>query len=230
MSDRRHDYVPSNAAQFIVFMTRLLDYARPKVTADSGTDTTAEWANIPYDRYSELESGFNTFSQAFTVAVEAPTHANIIRRQEAQANSVRLLRAFVNQFLRFPPVTNADRAEMGVPIHDTIRTDHKVVTEMVDYVLHLRNIREIMVDFWIQGADNKAKPHGYDGAVIVWGTLDHQPKHTDELIHHSMASRTPFALHFEEADRGKTVYVASAWQNERGIIGQWSEFKSAIIP
>jgi len=230
MASSNRDYVPTNPAQFQVFMQRLIDYVNPKVYAGSGGGGSAEWSNIPYERFSELKTSFEAFSSAFTVAVEAPTHANIIRRQEAQANCVRLLRAFVNQFLRFPPVTNADRAEIGVPNHDTIRTDHKVVTEMVDYVLHLRNIREIMVDFWIQGADNKAKPHGYDGAVIVWGTLDAPPQHTDDLIHHTMASRTPFALHFEEEQRGKTVYVASAWQNERGIIGQWSEFKSAIVP
>jgi len=45
-----------------------------------------------------------------------------------------------------------------------------------------------------------------------------------------MASRTPFPLHFEESERGKTVYIALAWQNERGITGQWSEYKTAIIP
>jgi len=226
---RARDYVPTNAAQFQVFMTRLIDYVNPKVYAGSGGGSP-EWSTIPYDRFLTLKESFEAFSSAFTVSVENPTHANVIRRQEAQAETTALLRAFVNQFLRFPPVTNADRAEIGVPNHDTIRTDHKVVTEMVDYVLHLRNIREIMVDFWIQGESHKAKPVGYDGAVIVWGTSDAPPQHTDDLIHHTMASRTPFPLHFDETERGKTVYVAAAWQNERGIIGQWSEFKNAIVP
>ncbi|MDR2586431.1 MAG: hypothetical protein LBC84_09510 [Prevotellaceae bacterium] len=45
-----------------------------------------------------------------------------------------------------------------------------------------------------------------------------------------MASRRPFTLHFDETERGKTVQVALAWQNERGIRGAWSEYKSAIIP
>jgi hypothetical protein len=27
-----------------------------------------------------------------------------------------------------------------------------------------------------------------------------------------------------------TVYIAAAWQNERGIIGNWSEIQSAVIP
>jgi hypothetical protein len=93
----------------------------------------------------------------------------------------RFTEALGNQFLRFPPVTNVDRAEIGVPNHDTIRTDHKVVTEMVDFVLHLRNIREIMVDFRQQGLSHKAKLTGYDGVVIVWDLLDAPPENPDAL-------------------------------------------------
>ena len=37
-------------------------------------------------------------------------------------------------------------------------------------------------------------------------------------------------IHFDETERGKTVYVALTWQNERGIRGQWSDIKSAIVP
>jgi len=33
-----------------------------------------------------------------------------------------------------------------------------------------------------------------------------------------MVSRTSFAVNFEEADRGKTFYVAAAWQNEKGSL------------
>ena len=224
MSSAR-DYVPQNPVQFRFFMENLLTHVDAHVNVDPPL-----WPLVPADRFDTLASKFADFKTAHDRHIANPTPANRKARDEAKAVSVSELRAFVNQFLRFPPVTNADRIEMGVPVHDTIRTDHTVVIEKVDFVLHLRNIREIMVDFWIQGADHKAKPQGYDGAVIVWGTLDAPPQHTDELIHHTMASRTPFALHFEETERGKTVYVACAWQNERGIIGQWSEFKSAIVP
>jgi len=31
-------------------------------------------------------------------------------------------------------------------------------------------------------------------------------------------------------ERGRTVYIALSWQNERGLIGQWSEIQSAVIP
>jgi hypothetical protein len=215
------DYIPQGAAQFNSFMRNLVDYASNKL---------GEWGNIPHDRLYELTNAFSAFEAAFQETLGPHTPAQNLARREAQAETTRLLRAFVNQFLRFPPVTNVDRMEMGIPNHDAIRTDHKAVAEMVDFVIHLRGIRELVVDFWVQGSSHKAKPHGYDGAVIIWDIRDAPPATPGELKHHIMASRTPFTLHFEEHERGKTVQVGLAWQNERGIMGQWSEYKSAIIP
>jgi hypothetical protein len=225
MSNRQRHFIPTNAAQFNMYMRNIIN-----IVAQRTGGTPPDWDNIPQARFQALNQQYELFNAAFVTAQETPTHGNILARQEAQAAAVGELRNFINQFLRFPPVTNPDRADMGIPNHDTIRTDHKVVTEMVDFVIHLRNIREVLIDFWIQGADHKAKPAGYDGAVIIWGILDAPPRHADDLIHHTMASRTPFPLHFDEPERGKTVYIAAAWQNERGITGAWSEFKSAVIP
>jgi hypothetical protein len=221
------DYIPQNAAQFNAFTLRLIHYVEEK--AFGGPN--AAWAGaIPQARFDELNFSYTRFSETFQTALELPTSANILRRQEAQAETTAVLRAFVNQFLRFPPVTNPDRAEMGVPNHDVIRTDHTIVTEIVDFVIHLGSIRELKIDFWIQGAGHKAKPHGYDGAVIIWGFLDSPPEQPTDLPFHTMASRTPHTLTFEEGQRGKTVQIALAWQNERGNIGQYSEYKSAVIP
>ena len=129
-----------------------------------------------------------------------------------------------------PPLDDADFADLGLQPPDTIRTPHIDVPEMVDFVIHLSSIRELVVDFWIQGEPHKAKPHGYDGAVIIWGIRDTVPAAPTDLPNHTMASRTPHILTFEETERGKTVQIALAWQNERGITGQWSEYKSAVIP
>jgi len=225
MSSSHRDYIPQNAAQFNEFMQRIIHYVEGNIGGQN-----PKWSNIPVARYTELSTAFNHFGTALQDANEVPTPANILRRNEAQAETTKILRGFVNQFLRFPPVTNADRVEMGIPNHDTIRTDHKVVTEEVDFVIHLGAIRELKIDFWIQGADHKAKPHGYDGAVIIWDIRDTPPPQPTDLANHTMASRTPFTLHFDEEQRGKTVQIALAWQNERGILGAWSAYKSAIIP
>ena len=129
-----------------------------------------------------------------------------------------------------PPLDEADFSDLGLQPPDTIRTPHIDVPEIVDFVIHLSSIRELVIDFWIQGETHRAKPHGYDGAVIIWGIRDTPPAEPHELPNHTMASRTPHTLAFGETERGKTVQIALAWQNERGTIGQYSEYKSAIIP
>jgi hypothetical protein len=225
MSERKHDYIPQNAAQFMVFGERLIH-----IVEERALGPNADWTNIPQTRVEELAAKFKAFAELFNTFEAVQTKGNRERRHEAQAEATRELRGFVNQFLRFPPVTNGDRTDMGVPNHDTVRTDHTVVTEMVAFVIRLGVIRELVIDFWIEGADHKAKPAGYDGAVIIWGILDGQPQRHEDLDHHTMASRTPFTLHFEEEDRGKTVWIALAWQNERGITGAWSAYKTAVVP
>jgi len=212
--------MPSNANQFHAFMLNLISYINAHKTA---------WA-FPQARIDELMTLFDAFNDALEATDGPANSAQILARNEAQAAAMSAIRAFVNQYLRFPPVTNVDRVEMGIPNHDTIRTDHRVVNEMVDFVVHLRSVRELLIDFWIQGADHKAKPRGYEGAVLIWGFSPNPPEHPEDLIHHVLASRRPYTLHFSESDRGKIVHIALAWQNKRGIRGAWSEYKSAIVP
>jgi hypothetical protein len=65
---------------------------------------------------------------------------------------------------------------------------------------------------------------------VIWGILDEPPADHSNLTSHTMASKTPHSLEFTEEDRGKRVYVALCWQNERGLTGAWSDIQSAIIP
>jgi len=158
------------------------------------------------------------------------TKGDAARVRAAFAEMVAQMRDIRRRVFFIPPLTEANFIDLGLQPPDTIRTPHIDVPEMVDFVIHLRGIRELLVDFWIQGEAHKAKPHGYDGAVIIWGIRDTPPEQPEELTHHTMASRTPHTLTFDEAQRGQTVQIALSWQNERGITGQWSEYKSAIIP
>jgi hypothetical protein len=111
-------------------------------------------------------------------------------RNRVRLISERALRAFVNQYLRFPPVTDRDRDEMRIPNRDLIRTLHIDVTEVVEFEIRLNKIREVVVNFWIKGATHRAKPAGYDGAVFIWDVLDTPPTRPDDLTLHTMVSKT----------------------------------------
>jgi hypothetical protein len=80
------------------------------------------------------------------------------------------------------------------------------------------------------GHKSKAKPYGVNGAVIAYAVLDAPPADVSALTRSVPATRTPHVLEFTEEERGKTVYVAICWQNEKGEKGPWSEIESAIVP
>ena len=217
------DFVPKNAEMFLQWVTALVDYITP---------TRATKWGIPPATMTELKDvKLENFVNAQQEITSDSTRSQIAHRNAMQRELTTLVRFIIRFYLRRPIVTDSELIAMGIPPIDTIRTVHKVVTEKVEFVLQLRGIRQIAVDFWQQGVEHsKAKPRFYDGAVLIWSIGDERPAEADDFAFHTMASRRPFIIEFLDEDRGKTVWVALAWQNERGIRGEWSEFKSAIIP
>jgi hypothetical protein len=152
------------------------------------------------------------------------------RVKEGYDTLVRAMRLMHRRKFFSPPMQDSDWIRLGLKPPDTIRTTHFEVSEFVEFELKLREIREVIVNFWVKGSPHKAKPNGYDGAVFIWDVLDAPPAEPISLTRHAMASRTPHSLKFTEEERGRTVYIAAAWQNERGITGDWSGIQSAVIP
>jgi len=218
-------YIPRNDADFDIFFKTIVQYVGNKTAGANPV-----WTNIPSASKNALTNAYEAWYNAFALTFNPHSPQTTREKNRVRLESERVLRGFVNQFLRFPPVTNLDRDNMHIPNHDLIRTPHIDVTETVEFELKLRNIREVLVNFWIKGEKHHAKPANYDGAVIIWDVLETPPTNPHDLTLHTMASRTPHALEFQEEERGRTVYIAAAWQNERGLIGQWSEIQSAVIP
>jgi len=207
----RNDWMPARRSDQLAMAKRWMDVLPRKAQA---------W-RIPMDMVQRLE--FLT-GEAMVLLDRADSPEG----RTAFAEMVAHMRDIRRRTFFMPPLTDGDFADLGLQPPDNIRTPHIDVSEMVDFVIHLSNIRELVVDFWIQGEAHKAKPHGYDGAVIIWDIRDTPPADPKELANHTMASRTPHTLTFDEAQRGKTVQIALAWQNERGIIGQLSH--TAVRP
>jgi len=215
------DFIPRPDAAYDNFFRNLTDYV---------LDHNKRWGHIPEGDATGLELDFADWHEAYSRTLVPHVPQLTAEKNRVRTETERALRAFINRFLRWPPVTDLDRDKMGVRNPDRIRTPHIEVTETVEFEVSLRNIREVLVSFWIKGERHKAKPAGYDGAVIVWDVLDAPPTDINQLTLHTMASRTPHALIFSESQRGQTVYIAATWQNERGLIGNWSEIQSAVIP
>jgi len=215
------NYIPRNDKEFEQFYRNITDYV---------IDNAERWGHIKQTDVDTLELQFSDWNTAYEKTLVPHIPQLTAEKNRVRLAAERALRHFVNRFLRFEPVTDLDRDKMRIPNRDLIRTPHIDVTEVVEFELKLRNIREVLVNFWVKGQTHKAKPAGYDGAVVIWDVLDTPPTTVGDLTLHTLASRTPHALEFDETERGRTVYIALSWQNERGLIGQWSEIQSAVIP
>ena len=220
MSERRGHFIPTNPEKFELFMKKILDYVSAHKT---------EWGHIPTDRIQELTDAYNAFQDALSSYQKMPLKANRQVVREKQAFATRELRLFIKQYLRFLPVIDSDRVAMDIPNYKS-PSKHFVVTEKVEFTLTQDGPRGIKVRFKVFGAANRAKPDRYDGAVIIWGVLDEPPISIEELTRHDLASSTPHTIWFSDEERCKKVYVALAWQNDRGIVGPWTDIQWASVP
>jgi len=218
------DYVPRRDADFNKLFINIIDYAHSKVVDDK------VWTHIPDTELQDFERAYDDWFIFYQPPLQPHFPSATTMKNDARKRNEKIARDFVQRFLYWPPVTDGDRVNMDLPLRDPIRTPQLIVTEEVEFDLKLSRIRAIEVHFRVKGAENKAKPDGYDGAVMIWDILAAPPTRPADLTRHTMASRTPNILEFDETERGKTVYISAAWQNERGTTGPWAEVVSAVVP
>jgi hypothetical protein len=220
----KSNYIPRNDAEFDQWFKNLIQYLVQK---------TNIWKHIPKEDMDAFGLSYTPWVTAYTPTIKPHSQPETAEKNRAKKTAERQIREFVNRFLRYRPVSDADRDIMGIPNRDLIRTPHTDPKEEVEFVLRIKGIRQVHVDFKVLGSTSKAKPDYYDGAVIVWDLWDRlsgqAPARPEDLYRHVLASKTPHTLKFDETERGKTVYVALCWQN-RGQLGPWSEMESTIVP
>jgi hypothetical protein len=220
----KKNYIPQNDADFDQWFKNLVQYVAQKAPV---------WKHIPKDDLDAFIEAYATWYTSYAPTLKPHGQPETAEKNRVKAASERLIREFVNRFLRYRPVTDADRDQMKIPNRDLIRTPHNNPKEEVEFALRIKGIRQVHVDFKVLGSMSKAKPDYYDGAVIVWDVWDRAegkaPTRPEDLYRHVLASKTPHTLKFDETERGKTVYVALCWQN-RGQLGPWSEMQSTYVP
>jgi hypothetical protein len=214
-------YFPTKHVEFNQFFKNIIQYMGSKAT---------EWKHIPKDVQDALADEYGDWYTAYAPTLKPHNPLENKAKRDAYAQAARHLRLFINQYLRFPPVTAQDRLAMGIPNPDFVRTRHGPPTEEVEYTLRQKGRHKVSVYFKVLGAQSRAKPAGYHGAIIAYDVLDNPPQRYEELTRRVTATRTPCTLEFDVTERGKAMYAALHWQNRRGNDGAWSKIQSEIVP
>ena len=111
------DYVPSGDKDFNDWFKLLNQYVAQK----SGGSSPA-WTHIPAAARTALAEAYASWFTAYGATLGPHTPVDTEAKNGAKAAARDLIRPFVNQYLRYPPVSNEDRTAMGIPNKDTIPT------------------------------------------------------------------------------------------------------------
>ncbi|MDR1644755.1 MAG: hypothetical protein LBS05_02865 [Tannerellaceae bacterium] len=215
------DYLPYSDKDLSYWVTNF--YTKIEVKAQA-------WA-IPTAEVEAVGSAFSQFAN-FLAEAESPDRTPVIvaKKNAARKTLTGLIRTMVRFRLNNPILTDADRIDLGLHVRDTTYTPVPVPETRPELDIKVLDVRRLKVAFRDQENEEKGRPYGVNGAVIVYAVLDEPPADVTALGRSVLATRTPHTLEFAEGDRGKTVYLAICWQNNKGERGPWSEIESAIVP
>jgi hypothetical protein len=138
---------------------------------------------------------------------------------------------YVGLLKRNPLVADTDLLSMGLPERHSGHSRHTPVPETYpNPAVVLPGPAVVEIHFYDKGSTHRAKPAGVHGAEMAWAILDVLPTNWEELTLTTFNTHSPFRLSFELNQRGKTIYYALRWQNNRGEPGPWGQIHNVIIP
>jgi hypothetical protein len=218
---RSHDYIPSNDDELLTFAQRLHSYSLTRFAAWS--------VPSPADYIEQPAAGFLTKK----TAAQDPNHGKIdtFNKNEAKKVLVAALRTYIQGFImRNPKVTNEDRENMNLPVRDTEPTPHPVpditpVTEAVPSGSRKHTVTAINPD-----TRTKQKPPLVKGVSFAHRirAADAPPSRADDMPSDFQTGATR-DFYYTEADLGRVVDYATAYENEGARRGPWSNVVSVII-
>jgi hypothetical protein len=216
------DFIPHQDGAFLEWTKTLLAYVSPKLTA----------FNIPAETLTPIQGQMTAYETAFEAA-QNPNRGkvDVLNKNEAKEALTASLRGFIKGYLTYnPAVSDADKENMGLPLHDGTRTPVPVPATIPELELDSSVIRQITVHFRDAGSDKRGKPAHVHGVELRWGLLNTPPVSVEDLKNSAFDTASPYTFTFAEPERGKALYICPRWENNKGDKGPWGEIVKAIIP
>jgi hypothetical protein len=220
------DYVPGKDVLFDTFIRNIVTYTGAKCGGASPA-----WTHIPQEAFQELSGACGAWVTAYEKTKIPHTPVDTAEKTRLRAVSEKILRNFVNRFLRYDPVTDEDRDNMGIPNKKAGHSPVAVPRTSPVLLLDTGTRRRVIIRYKDENSTRRGKPKGVRGIEVRWALLDKPPSDIEELIHSSFDTNPPLTLTFDEKERGRHIYMAGAWEIEReGEKGPFSAIEEAIVP
>ncbi|MDR1216484.1 MAG: hypothetical protein LBK25_07370 [Treponema sp.] len=216
------DYIPRRDSVFVGWAKILLGYVQTRLVA----------FNIPDTIFQVLFALFTAFENAYNRTLDANKGpVDIAEKNRTRAAFEKALRSFIKAFLLYSPfVSDKDRDEMRIPIHDSTATPIPTPTTYPEYTIDTATPGQLSVHFWDEASKRRGKPKGVHGAEIHWEMRENEPANEEDLNNSDFATRTPRLFSFTKDKQGKRVYFCLRWENGKGEKGPWGALVHAVVP
>ncbi|MDR2149372.1 MAG: hypothetical protein LBO67_00820 [Spirochaetaceae bacterium] len=218
------DYLSLPDAEFDRFFKFMNQYVEDKCAGSAPA-----WTHIPQSARTGMAEAYAAWNGAYDKTIGPHTPVDTEGKNDAKNAAKQVIRRFVNQYLRYPPVTDEDRTAMGVPNHDDKPTPVPAPDDVPELAVSIPLPRVLRFRFRRVGAKRWGKPEGIHGLELMWLITDTPPKETEDLIHSSFATKSPLELTFKESERGKRVYYAARWETGAMKKGRFTEIFNTVI-
>jgi hypothetical protein len=219
----RTDYLPSNPLELLNKVQSIQTQV---------INNQVRW-DISQNAIVSLDQPISDFAAAVAVSEnpETRTSSSIHTRDEKGVVLVHVVRPFIQGHIyNNPNVTEGDLIKLGLPIHDRTPTPSPDPDVEPELEVNPASAGVLEAKFGGKNERGHAKPKGMHGTEIRWLLSETPPVNWSELTHSEFATRSPLRFTFEGVDRGKKIYFAARWENNRGAKGPWTEIISAIVP
>jgi hypothetical protein len=154
-----------------------------------------------------------------------------IAKDEAKADAVDEMRDFANSQIRFnKKMKDEDRLFLGIHPADTTPTSHAVPTSQPDTdMLNTINHFEHKVRALNHGTGDTSKPADAYGVRYSWQVGGEKPTSGSDLTKTKFSRKATLIVTHTEADKAKTAYYATCYENSKGEQGPWSPIVEAVI-
>jgi hypothetical protein len=157
--------------------------------------------------------------------------AKRIAKDEAKEEAVDAMRDFANSSVRFNKnMDDAAKLDMGIHPKDTTQTAHGTPASQPDTVVeNTVNHYEHRLRALNHTTGSTSKPADAYGVRYAWQVGGDRPASGDDLPKSKFSRKTTLIIAHTEADKAKTAYYATCYENGKGDMGKWSPIEEAVI-
>ncbi|MDR1215590.1 MAG: hypothetical protein LBK25_02805 [Treponema sp.] len=222
-----NDYLNLTDALFNLFFRNLNRYLDQKCEG-----TPADWLHIPVIARQELKDAYTEWSTSYEKTTVPHTPVDTEAKNEMKVQAKAKIRPFVNVYLREDQsaVSDIDRTAMGIPNKDKTPTTHPAPDVKPETAAAPSGKGRHTVTALNPRTGDHKRPDLIKGVAFAHRIRNaDDPKNNADDMPSVFQTRTVRDFQWTEADYGKTVDYATAYENEGGKRGPWSDVISIII-